>query len=760
MRRLSFVVLALVLGCNQPAAREMSEGTLELPAVGDSVLISAATALQNGQPWRAAQILEPVLRDSSQRTPERVLLAARAAAAWGGWTRVERLLEREPWLDSRFDGLGRELLARAATARREDTLVLRQARLAEEAASTPRERGVRRVLIARAFDRMDSLERAASAYAEGASLLPDVADWLRLRAAAVTADSAGRSAHYASLQTPAARARVPWVEAQARERIRDFAGAALAYETLGARMTSYRLRVAEAAGASDTAARGAIRRELVAIVRTRRGSTDVRAAVELLDAVFAPLTPAEELVVARSTAVSGPGSRAIEGFARAFRAGQGTPNDRYTWAAALASVGRYGEAAAQFARVPKSSRLAARAAYERARALLRGGHGTRARTELEAVVSGHARDTSAASSALYLLGDLAADDGRDDDARAFFRRAATRYPTAALAPSARFRAAILAFVKEDYRTAALELDTLALHRSRSSETLAGLYWSGRSWERAGDSTTARARWAEAVTREPASYYAMLAARRLEQQPWTPSAAPDSAQADSTMLAALRRAELLEALGMDDEARMEYDWMASAAEGSVETALAAARAFRDRDLAPRAIRLGNRALSNGAARDQRLYRVLYPLGFERVLTREAERHRLDPSLVAALIRQESSFEPRATSRAGARGLMQIMPAVGRQLAAAEDYHTWDAELLYQPDVSLELGMTHLAGLLSGYSHVSHALAAYNAGSSRAKRWLEKAGTQDPEVFVERIPFRETRDYVRIILRNRELYRSLY
>ena len=116
---------------------------------------------------------------------------------------------------------------------------------------------------------------------------------------------------------------------------------------------------------------------------------------------------------------------------------------------------------------------------------------------------------------------------------------------------------------------------------------------------------------------------------------------------------------------------------------------------------------------------------------------AERRRLDPALVAALIRQESSFEPRATSRAGARGLMQIMPAVGRQLAAGEDYHIWDAELLYQPDVSLELGTTHLAGLLSGYAHVSHALAAYNAGSSRAKRWLEKPGTDDPEVFVERI-----------------------
>jgi len=253
---------------------------------------------------------------------------------------------------------------------------------------------------------------------------------------------------------------------------------------------------------------------------------------------------------------------------------------------------------------------------------------------------------------------------------------------------------------------------------------------------------------------------MLAARRLHREPWVPSAGIDSVVTDSAMLAALARAELLLQLGMDSEAQLEYDWVASEAERSVEATLAAAHAFRQRDLAPRAIRLGNKALSSGAPRDERLYEVLYPLAFKGALTREAERHRLDPALVAALIRQESSFEPRATSPAGARGLMQIMPAVGRQLASAEDYHMWDAELLYQPDVSLELGTTHLAGLMNGYAHVAHALAAYNAGSSRAKRWLEKPGTNDPEVFVERIPYRETRDYVRIILRNRELYRSMY
>jgi soluble lytic murein transglycosylase len=337
---------------------------------------------------------------------------------------------------------------------------------------------------------------------------------------------------------------------------------------------------------------------------------------------------------------------------------------------------------------------------------------------------------------------------------------ARQYPTSGFAPSASFRAAILAVVKKNYRQAALELDTLSLHRPRNSETLAALYWSGRAWSGGGDSTTARARWSEVITREPASYYAMLAAARLGQAPWAPSPLADTAPLDSSLRGALERAEVLLELGMDTEADLEYDWVASQAERSAEATLAAAYAFRQRDLAPRAIRLGNRALSSGAPRDGRLYRALYPLVFEGPLTREAQRHQLDPALVAALVRQESSFEPRATSRVGARGLMQIMPTVGRQLARAEEYHLWDAALLYQPDVSLELGTAHLAGLLSGYAHVSHALAAYNAGSSRAKRWLEKAGTEDPEIFVERIPFRETRDYVRIILRNRELYRSMY
>jgi soluble lytic murein transglycosylase len=173
-----------------------------------------------------------------------------------------------------------------------------------------------------------------------------------------------------------------------------------------------------------------------------------------------------------------------------------------------------------------------------------------------------------------------------------------------------------------------------------------------------------------------------------------------------------------------------------------------------------VRSARRALARGAPTDAHTYRLLYPLAYEDLVRAEAQARRVDHALVAALIRQESSFEPRAISRAGAAGLMQIMPEVGRKLAASHGFTAWRDPFLRQPEVNVQLGTAHLANLLRQYRDVTHALAAYNAGSGRVARWLTKRGAYDPEVFVERIPFTETRDYVRIVERNRALYRALY
>jgi soluble lytic murein transglycosylase len=105
-------------------------------------------------------------------------------------------------------------------------------------------------------------------------------------------------------------------------------------------------------------------------------------------------------------------------------------------------------------------------------------------------------------------------------------------------------------------------------------------------------------------------------------------------------------------------------------------------------------------------------------------------------------------------------MQVMPELGGRLAETLAYPVWDPVLLYQADVSLQLGSFHLQELAGQYRQPAHVLAAYNAGASRVERWSQRVGVDDPEVFTERIPFAETRGYVRAIQRNEEIYRGLY
>jgi soluble lytic murein transglycosylase len=277
---------------------------------------------------------------------------------------------------------------------------------------------------------------------------------------------------------------------------------------------------------------------------------------------------------------------------------------------------------------------------------------------------------------------------------------------------------------------------------------------------AGDSVKAHARWRKATVGDPTSYYASLAARRLGLPSWAPAEAADTFMPVPDADSVVSRAALLARLGMTTESRWELDRLARVSEGSTERMLAVANALRSQGLASQAIQLARKALAKGAPADARTYRLMYPVVHQDALLAEAAEQRLDPSFVAALIRQESMFNPSATSPAGARGLMQVMPDLGGKLAGSLGYPVWDPVLLYQPDVSLQLGSYHLQELAVRYTEPGHILAAYNAGASRVERWAKRTGVDDPEVFAERIPFVETRGYVRVIQRNQELYRSLY
>ncbi len=158
---------------------------------------------------------------------------------------------------------------------------------------------------------------------------------------------------------------------------------------------------------------------------------------------------------------------------------------------------------------------------------------------------------------------------------------------------------------------------------------------------------------------------------------------------------------------------------------------------------------------------KFWQMLFPLPYKDDVFVEARERGLDPWDVAALIRQESEFNPGARSRANAYGLMQLRPATGRMLGREQGMHAVPTSLLLNPGVSIKLGTEYLRQQLSSWDgDWFRTLAAYNAGPARVRQWLTGSNYREPVEFVESIPFNETREYVQAVLRNADLYRELY
>jgi soluble lytic murein transglycosylase len=154
----------------------------------------------------------------------------------------------------------------------------------------------------------------------------------------------------------------------------------------------------------------------------------------------------------------------------------------------------------------------------------------------------------------------------------------------------------------------------------------------------------------------------------------------------------------------------------------------------------------------------LYELLYPVSFGELVAREGGRYAVDPYLVLALIRQESIFDPDVQSRAGAIGLMQIMPFTGRTIAQAIG-DPFSADSLYRPATNIRYGAYYLKQLLEQFKgNLVLALASYNGGPVKAAEWYDKNKRKTFDLFIEDIGFTETRGYVKKVLANYWAYRK--
>jgi len=158
--------------------------------------------------------------------------------------------------------------------------------------------------------------------------------------------------------------------------------------------------------------------------------------------------------------------------------------------------------------------------------------------------------------------------------------------------------------------------------------------------------------------------------------------------------------------------------------------------------------------------QFLKRMLYPIYSIEVVLEESRSQGIDPLLVLSVMRRESTFDPEATSPAGATGVMQLMPQTAEEIAAylgEED----PVDKLRDPELNIRYGVWLLGRLTGKYSESTvAALAAYNAGEYSADRWIDKVGASDGFLYMESVSFRETREYLRRVLGDLHVYTSLY
>jgi len=331
-------------------------------------------------------------------------------------------------------------------------------------------------------------------------------------------------------------------------------------------------------------------------------------------------------------------------------------------------------------------------------------------------------------------------------------------------PGAYYRLSQLPVVDADVNEWKVRAALLEQNWQHVAETLAGLtaqerqdpkwqYWLARSLDQTGDSLQAQAVYAKLA--EDRSFYGFLAADNVDK-PYQFSNKPvflaenelDNL-ANETDFKVVRE---FNALNRDTEA--ERQWWYAVKKLSKERRMIAAKLAQQWHKDQIAIA----TLVKADYWDDLALR--FPVYYSSQVHNNANMQNLAPAIVFGLIRQESIFNKDAESAVGARGLMQIMPRTGMQIAG-DLKEKWQSDnSLFNPDVNVRYGAFYYKRLLKQFhGHFALAIAAYNAGSGRVSKWLPSVASMPADIWIETIPFKETRKYVTSVLSYAIIYQQL-
>ena len=733
-------------------------------------IAGSGTATGLDRPWHTALALREALSRTDSPEPAAILELARAEAGWQNWTQVNELLEDTEWLDDENGGAGWFLLGRAAEAT-EGWAAAESAFSAYLASGGRDEEAVLRLIrvlarLSRPGDALRALEAIATGRTDffNSRIRLEVADIL-----APLGDTAGVRLASAGITDEEVRER-GWLlysdaylaagDSVGAERFLDRTVASISDGGRRARGWATLGELRRARG-DEEGALSAFREVLEA---ADRGSAATLAATALAESGTVPTRdlPALGRVLQRG----GEPALALEVYDRYLEEAPTTlpVTLRLARARLLAGAPRLSEAREEFARLAESEdpAVGAPALDNLARVQRRLGAGREAQASQEQLVERFPGSREAVDF-IFFRADADHDAGRFSRAMDGYGRTASMAPTMDRASLARMRLGQLHIGAGDHEHAAAVFEDYLADFPDGRRWQEAAYWAAWNRLRLGDHERAAEHVALATRGDPLSYYAFLGAELLGET-YDPVLDPDPPFDEASvfwMYEELREARLLRRAGMTSAGRDIMERLAERASGSPGALLRLAEGLIAEGMYIEGIRIGGQAQNAGYPRSPRLVRAAYPLPYRDIIFDEAAKHEVDPFLMAALIRQESAFDAGIVSVAGAIGLMQVIPATGQELARREGPRPFTSAALKAPDVNLHLGSRYLAQMFGRYDgQLPLVLSAYNAGPSRASRWSRLPEASDLQRFTERIPFLETRNYVKSVARNARIYRWLY
>jgi len=391
---------------------------------------------------------------------------------------------------------------------------------------------------------------------------------------------------------------------------------------------------------------------------------------------------------------------------------------------------------------------------------------------------------------LFWRGKISAKQGRDGEASQLYRKISLTYPTSPLASEGLYNAARLYQINDNidnairfydelirkypeseyaedgawylgwiyYKKGMLNeaLNTFSAYTNSNSafNSSNSKYWKARTMEKQGRRKEALSVYEELARSTLPSYHSYLAQKKTGIKPIFGVTSHEPNAESPTVNTIKAKAELLIKLEMSDDAILEISKLRDDSNGDFDLMQVSMLYAQAGDF------YNSIMLAQGLGLPQAIV-LSYPRGYREIVRAYSKKYGVDESLVYSIMREESRFQKNAVSPANAIGLMQLLPSTARSVARRVGISGFNTNMLNIPRINIELGIYYFKNVLDEFNGDIHlALASYNAGPHRAADWIVRFPNLEKDEFVEEIPFRETRNYIRRILRSYGAYKAIY